>query len=285
MRYLKILSLLSPKLHAHILFFLFFKKNLYLSKDKINTLNEKIQWLKFNEYHKDIYVKCADKYLVRNYLLEKNCAEILNPLLGVYNKFEDIDFEELPSKFVLKCNHGAGFNIVVEDKKILDLSKVKLNLDRWMATDFSLNLAEPHYKKIPRKIICEDFLVNECGQFPDDYKFYCFNGVPQYVMLCQGRKNNTTKFYYFDMEWNLVPLSIDSIEAIDKEVTIEKPAGFDDMKQYAIRLAQDFKFVRIDFYLVHGKVIFGELTFTPSAGLDRDRLVATDIKLGSLLKL
>lgn len=285
MRYLKFLSLISPKLHAHILFLLVFKRKLYLSRGKVKTLNEKVQWLKFNEYHKDIYVKCADKYLVRNYLVERNCSEILNPLLGVYNCFEEINFEKLPEKFAVKCNHGAGFNIIVDDKNNLDLQSVKTKLDKWMLTDFSLNSAEPHYKNIPRKIICETFLVNELGQFPDDYKFYCFDGIPKYVMLCQGRKNNSTKFYYFDMDWNLVPLSEDSIEAINTQTKVEKPTGFDEMKEYAIKLSNGFKFVRTDLYLVNGKVVFGELTFTPSAGLDRERLQETDLKLGNLLKL
>lgn len=285
MKYLRFLSLISSKLHAQVLFLLIFKRRLFLSKNKIKTLNEKIQWLKFNEYYKDIYTKCADKYLVREYVEKKGCSEILNPLLGSYNSFEEIDFDKLPKKFALKCNHGAGFNIIVNDKSRMDLRIIKSKLDKWMQTDFSLVGAEPHYKNITRKIICEEFLVNELGEFPDDYKFYCFDGIPQYVMLCQGRKNNETKFYYFDMNWNLAPLSNDSWDAISQKIEIEKPIGFDQMKEYAYKLAANFKFVRTDFYLINGKVIFGELTFTPSAGLDRDRLLATDIKLGSLLKL
>lgn len=285
MKYLRFLSLISPKLHTKILFLFIFKRWLFLSKNKVKTLNEKIQWLKFNEYHKNIYTKCADKYLVREYVAEKGCSEILNPLIGVYKSYEDIEFDKLPEKFALKCNHGAGFNVIVDDKHKIDKEVIKSKLDKWMKTDFSLVSAEPHYKKIPRKIICEEFLVNECGQFPDDYKFYCFDGVPKYVMLCQGRKDNETKFYYFDMDWNLAPLSNDSLEAINQKIKIERPSGFDDMKKYAYKLASGFKFVRTDFYLVNGRVIFGELTFTPSAGLDRDRLVSTDIELGSLLKL
>lgn len=285
MKYLRFLSLISPKLHTKILFLFIFKRWLFLSKSKVKTLNEKIQWLKFNEYHKNIYTKCADKYLVREYVAEKGCSEILNPLIANYNNFEEIDFDKLPEKFALKCNHGAGFNIIVEDKNQLDRKNIKLKLDDWMKTDFSLFSAEPHYKSIPRKIICEEFLVNEVGQFPDDYKFYCFNGVPEYVMLCQGRKNSETKFYYFDMDWNLVPLSSDSIDAINQNINIEKPTSFDEMKRHAYKLSSDFKFVRADFYHVNGKVIFGELTFTPSAGFDRDRLKKTDLLFGNLLNL
>ncbi|UUS60877.1 ATP-grasp fold amidoligase family protein [Acinetobacter sp. YH16056_T] len=285
MKYLRFLSLISPKLHTKILFLFIFKRWLFLSKSKVKTLNEKIQWLKFNEYHKNIYTKCADKYLAREYVAEKGCSEILNPLIANYNNFEEIDFDKLPEKFALKCNHGAGFNIIVEDKNQLDRKNIKLKLDDWMKTDFSLFSAEPHYKKIPRKIICEEFLVNELGQFPDDYKFYCFDGVPKYVMLCQGRKNAETKFYYFDMDWNLAPLSNDSLDAINQNIKIEKPIAFDEMKKYAYKLSSDFKFVRTDFYHVNGKVIFGELTFTPSAGLDRDRLKKTDLLLGNLLNL
>ena len=142
-----------------------------------------------------------------------------------------------------------------------------------------------HYKEIPRKIICEKFLENEEGNFPDDYKFYCFNGRPECVMLCKGRKNGETKFYYFDLDWQLLPLSTDSINAIENNITIDKPHGYNDMLEYAKKVSKDFKFVRADFYLINSKVLFGELTFTPSAGLDTERLPQTDLLLGEMLKI
>src|SRR5690606_5563497 len=135
-------------------------------------------------------------------------------------------------------------------KDKLDISVARKKVNEWMRRDFSLSLSELHYKDIPRKIICEEFLSNEDGRFPDDYKFYCFNGVPECVMLCQGRGDGQTKFYYFDLNWNLLPLSQDSKDALKQQLEIPKPKGFEEMLSYAKTLSKEFKFVRADFYLV-----------------------------------
>lgn len=281
---LKKIAVVSPKLHTHILFYRAMNK--FLDLNNPITLNEKIQWLKFNEYtEKDIYKLCADKHLVRNYISDIGCSEILNDLIGVYDSFDEIDFNKLPNKFVLKCNHGAGYNIVVNNKDEFDQILAKEKINRWLKTDYSLVASEMHYKEISRKIMCEKFLENHEGGFPDDYKFYCFNGRPECVMLCKGRKNGETKFYYFNLDWQLLPLSTDSIEAIESNVIIDKPDGYDDMLEYAKKVSKDFQFVRADFYLVDSEVVFGELTFTPSAGLDINRLKETDVFLGKMLKI
>ena len=270
-----------PYAHTHYLYYKRFGKRLDLQDPR--DLNQKVLWLKFNEYHKDIYTKCADKYAVREYLEEKGCSELLNELHGVYNSPEEIVYADLPNRFALKCNHGAGYNIICFDKENLDTKNVSRTLRKWMRADYSKNLSEPQYKKIPRKIICEKFIDNN-GQFPDDFKFYCFDGQPEIVMLCRERKNNATKFYYFDMNWNLLPLNDTSRDALNSGEVIHKPEGFEKLKHYASILSQDFLFVRADFYLLGDKPLFGELTFTPAAGLDRDDVEANKL-LGKLLKL
>lgn len=281
---LRKIAVVSPKIHTKILFYRAMGK--FLNLKKPITLNEKIHWLKFNEHKgNDIYKVCADKYLVRNYISDIGCSEILNELIGVYDTFDEINFDQLPNKFVLKCNHGAGYNIVVSNKDNFDKDFSRKKINQWLESDYSLIASEIHYKEIPRKIICEKFLENEYGEFPDDYKFYCFNGHPQCVMLCKGRKNGETKFYYFDLDWKLIPLSTDSINAIENDIIIDKPDGYDDMLDYAKKVSRDFKFVRADFYLISSKVIFGELTFTPSAGLDKERLAQTDLLFGEMLKI
>lgn len=249
------------------------------------TLNEKIQWLKLNELHKDIYTKCADKYKVREYVKSKGCGDILNELYETYSDVREIDYNQLPQRFALKCNHGAGYNIICADKGKLDRDNTSYLLNKWMNQDFSSLSVEPQYKKIERKIICEKYIENINGGFPDDYKFYCFNGEPYTVMVCKGRESGTPKFYYFDMEWKFLPFSTDSVEALKNFYHIDKPDGFDKMIKYARELSSDFKFVRTDFYLLNGKVLFGELTFTPSAGFDTDRLEETDKDLGDKLHL
>lgn len=278
---LKISANIFPKSCAKAHYFIKFKKKLDLT-NPIN-LNEKIQWLKFNELNNDIYTLCADKYKVREYVTSKGCGEILNDLYGVYDNPQDIDYDALPERFALKCNHGAGYNIICDNKSSMDIEETNKQLNKWLRQDFSTLFIEPQYKKIERKILCEKYIENESGGFPDDYKFYCFNGKPYAVMVCKERKKGTPKFYYFDMNWNPLPFE-DTIELINKNDYPEMPDGFHKMKGYAMKLASDFKFVRADFYLLNSSVIFGELTFTPSAGLDVS-LQEADIILGNQLKL
>lgn len=278
---LKISAHMYPEFCAKTHYYIKFKKKLNLT-NPIN-FNEKIQWLKFNEFNGDIYTLCADKYKVREYVIAKGCGEILNELYGVYDDPQDIDYRALPNKFALKCNHGAGYNIICDSKASLDIEKTNKQLNKWLKQDFSTHFIEPQYKKIDRKILCEKYIENERGGFPEDYKFYCFNGKPYAVMVCMEREKGTPKFYYFDMNWNPLPFE-DTVELINTNSYPKVPEGFNRMKEYAVKLAADFKFVRADFYLLNGKVIFGELTFTPSAGLDVT-LQEADAILGSQLKL
>lgn len=272
---------LYPEFCAKTHYYIKFKKKLNLRNP--TNFNEKIQWLKFNEFSEDIYTLCADKYKVREYVAAKGCGEILNELYGVYDDPQEIDYAALPERFALKCNHGAGYNIICSDKSSLDVEKTNRQLNKWLKEDFSSLFIEPQYKKIQRKILCEKYIENERGGFPEDYKFYCFNGKPYAVMVCIGREKGTPKFYYFDMNWNPLPFE-DTVELMDKKNFPEMPDGFLKMREYAVKLASDFKFVRADFYLLNGDVIFGELTFTPSAGLDVT-LQEADAILGSQLKL
>lgn len=278
---LKVSANIFPEFYAKTHYLIRFKKKLNLRNPA--SFNEKIQWLKFNELNDDIYTMCADKYKVRDYLISKGCGDILNELYGVYDNPQDIDYDALPEKFALKCNHGAGYNIICDDKSSLDIEKTNKKLNEWLKQDYSANFVEPQYKKIDRKILCEKYIENERGGFPDDYKFYCFNGIPYAVMVCVGREKGTPKFYYFDMNWNPLPFE-DTIDLINEDHSLKMPDGFNKMKVCAIKLASSFKFVRADFYLLNGEVIFGELTFTPSAGLDVT-LQEADMFLGSQLKL
>ena len=270
-----------PKLHTQHLYRQRFGEKLDLNAPK--TLNEKVLWLKFHEYHKPIYTQCADKYRVRDFVEERGCGELLNKLYGVYTSADEIDFNTLPNQFALKCNHAAGFNIICEDKHQLDIPKVKKQLNDWLQQDFSRKLSEPQYREIPRRIICEKFIDNG-SELPDDFKFYCINGVPKVVMLCRERSSGETKFYYFDMNWHLLPFNETSREAIATSLEIPRPDGFARLTEYAKALSQGFIFVRADFYLVNNKPLFGELTFTPAGGLDRTDREA-NIEIGKMIQL
>lgn len=280
----KILTRISPKLNTDVTYYFKFHRRLDLNDPK--TLNEKILWLKFNTYWNNSLVKqCADKYCVREYIKEKKCSEILNDLIGVYESVEDIQWDSLPKSFALKLNVGCGKNIIVLNKDELNISETKKILKKWLKEkDHYLGYSEMQYKGVKPYILIEKYLGGENGELPTDYKFYCFNGKAKYVMVCIDRvKGKHAKFYYFDENWKMMPFTEDALREPNK--VISKPNGIDEAFKYAGILSSEFPFVRADFYIIHGKVYFGELTFTPSAGMDNGRLPTTDLFLGEMLLL
>lgn len=283
--FLKLLTLISPRLNTQILYHHKFGKCLDLKNPK--TSNEKVLWLKLNTYYNNpLVTQCADKYAVRQYVEDKGCGEILNELLGVWTSPDDIDFNQLPPKFVLKSNYYYHMNLICTNKSELDLVVVRKELKHWMCNNDHLVRSEMQYAAIPKKIIAERYIETEDGLSPTDYKVYCCNGEPVYVMVCIGRSNTEKpKFYYFDTQGRLQPeLTTDGLQA-PKDFQYQIPVGWAEMIQYAKKLSTPFPFVRADFYLENGKVIFGELTFTPGAGLDEGKLPYTDLLLGSLITL
>lgn len=281
----KLLTRISPRLNTQVWYRLRFGKWLDLKHPQ--TSNEKVLWLKLNTYYNNpLITQCADKYAVREYVKEKGCGEILNDLLGVWTNPDEIDFNALPNKFVLKNNYYYHMNMVVADKSKLDIEATRKELKEWLKSDGHLVRSEMQYAAIPKKIIAERFIETEDGLAPADYKIYCCNGKPTYVMVCVGREQNVKpKFYYFDTKGNLQrELTRDGLNApIDFHYEI--PEGWKEMIHYAEKLSEPFPFVRADFYLEKGKVIFGELTFTPAAGLDADKLPYTDKLLGDIISL
>lgn len=281
----KLLTRISPTLNTHIWYRRRFGKWLDLKHPK--TSNEKVLWLKLNTYYKNpLITQCADKYAVREYVKEKGCGEILNELLGVWTNPDDIDFDKLPDKFVLKNTYYFHMNLVVTDKSKLDIPATREELKRWLNNDDYLIRSEMQYANAEKKIIAERFIETEDGLAPADYKIYCCNGKPTYVMVCIGREQTVKpKFYYFDTKGNLQrELTRDGLKA-PQDFKYDIPAGWEDMMHYAEKLSAPFPFVRADFYLEKGKVIFGELTFTPAAGLDNDKLPYTDQLIGNLIEL
>lgn len=265
----KLLTLISPKLNTEFIYYRCFGKQINLKHPQ--TLNEKVMWLKLHNYNKNALVaQCADKYLVRNYVTQCGCKDILIPLCGVYDKFEDIAIDNLPQQFVIKSTYGSGMYIIVEDKNKADWSEMRKQTRQWAKSTFHLINSELQYST-PRRIIIEHFIPSSSGKQPDDYKIYCINGTPGACMVCIGReKGQHPKFYIMDKQANLLrDWSYDGLNA-PVDFVFQKPDGWDDMYKYAAMLSKPFPLVRCDFYLSKGKVYFGELTFTSSAGLDTD---------------
>lgn len=234
-----------------------------LDLKKPQTLVEKLLWLKLNRYTKDpLVIRCADKYAVRDYVKDRGCPELLNQLLGAWDRVEDIPWEQLPGKFVLKWNFGAGMNLICRDKASLDIPKAKRTLKKWKRKKVWLPHAELQYKYAPKKLICETFLEDPPGDLPD-YKVYCFHGVPQAILVMHER-GKELKTEFFDPEWN-------PLENTAKYKTVETPSPapgcLSQMMEAARILSEPFPFVRCDFYVASGRLYFGELTFTPAGGL------------------
>lgn len=229
------------------------------------TFNEKIQWLKLYD-STSIKTKLADKYRVRDWVAEKIGHDHLIPLLGVYNSFDEIDFDEMPNQFVMKANHGSGWNIVVEDKKKLDLSAAKRQFDAWMNLDYSKRIGlELHYGGIEPKIVVEEFISNGEGEL-FDYRFFCFNGEPFSIWVDVGSGTDQHRRDIYDLDWNLMPVQVNYPNLEHRKM---RPAQLEDMIEYARVLSEGFAFARVDFYAVGGTVFFGEITFTPQSGIGR----------------
>lgn len=252
-----ILSQISPVCCSRVVYFCAQRKWLHLKNPR--TLNEKFMWLKLNIYNEHPLVKrCADKYAMRGYVEEMGCPELLNPLYGVWTDADDIDFEQLPEKFVLKCNHGSGYNIICKNKKEFDVEDARKQLHAWMKEDFWKRSAELNYRGIRKVITCEKFIDGRGEELPGDYKIMCFYGEPQFILYCDGR-GQKTRYVNYDTEWNLLPINLSK-----DTKAVPRPGSLDQMLEYAKKLSAAFPAVRMDFYDDHGTPILGEMTFTPA---------------------
>ncbi len=256
----RVATVISPVLNTKMIYKASFGKKINLKKPE--TFNEKLLWLKLNRYMKNpLVIQCADKYRVREYVKECGCEDLLNELLGVWDKAEDIPWDDLPEKFALKWNYGAGMNIICSDKSKLNREEVIAKLDSWRCRRTWLSHSELQYKYIPRKIICEKYLEQKGEQVIPDYKVYCFHSEPKAVFVMHDRGVDTIKTEFFDINWN----SLENFDLFENVKTAtEKPECLEQMLDASRKLSKPFEFVRCDFYVVNGKLYFGELTFTPA---------------------
>lgn len=228
------------------------------------TFNEKLQWLKLYDRNPD-YTSMVDKYEVRNYISNKIGEEYLVPLLGVWEKFDEIDFNDLPQQFVLKCTHDSGGVIICKDKKSFNIDDARMKMNKLLKRNFYYDWREWPYKNIKPRIICEKYLVDESGTGLKDYKFFCFDGIPKAMFVATDRGIDT-RFDFYDMQFNHLPIKQHYKNSNTK---INKPNGFDEMTKLASHLSSGIPHVRVDFYDINGKVYFGELTFYHFSGFEK----------------
>lgn len=250
--------------------------------EKPESFNEKLQWLKLFDRN-PLYTKLADKYEVRDYIGEKIGRQYLIPLIGVYDTFDDIDFEQLPDKFVLKCTHDSGGVVICNNKNEFNLLEAKMKITKSLRRNYYYLSREWPYKNIRPRIICEKYMVDEIGTELKDYKFMCFNGKAKCLFVGLNRNSPTgLNVDFYDMDWNPMPFK----RHYPKSGTIiPKPKTFDKMVEFAEKLSKNIPFVRVDFYEVNGQLYFGELTFYPGSGYEEFTPEFYDYKLGGWLKL
>lgn len=232
------------------------------------TFNEKLQYLKLHD-HNPLYTLLVDKILVKKYITDNFSNVNVIPILKIYDKVEDINFDELPNRFVLKTNHDSGTFIICKDKNNFDQKKAIKKLKQRLNRKYFYLWREWPYKNIKPKVFAESYISDANNQLID-YKFYCFDGKAEFVMVCTDR-NSDVKFYYYDRQWRLQKNMSHDGKKANKSFKLDKPKNLEKMFQIAEQLSKGIKFVRLDLYNVDGKIYFGEYTFYPSAGFDTSR--------------
>lgn len=277
---MNILYGISPKKEIELMFRL--KQGYKLNLKDPQTYNEKINWIKLYYKNDDMSI-CSDKFLVRDYLEKRNCSNILNDLIWQGYNPEDIPWDSLPEKFVIKVTHGSGFNIICKNKNSLDRIATVKKLKKWLKIKYLRCYGESWYGKHQPRIIVEKYLENRDGKPLFDYKFFCFNGVPRYVYV-DTWKNGEHHINMYDIDFNLLKnVSLGYPQDLDSP--IQKPENYDKMIEISKILSKDFPHVRVDLYSVSGETYFGEMTFSKGAGFDRIKPFEFDLEMGSFLKL
>lgn len=266
-----------------------------LNLDDPKTVQEKICWLIVNESDEitALKSKCADKIRLHEYCVEKLGKDICVPILKTYDSPEDVKFDELPDKFVLKCNHGYAMNIIVDkpENTITTLKKLDLQteedcrrqLGEWLELDFGFKNRQKHYSMIKPQAYAEKFITD--GSFTlKDYKVWCCNGEPRMIQVMSDRYTSGLHCNIYDTDWNWFHLGWSAFPE-DEDNLDEKPKHLDMMLEYAKKLSADFRFVRVDFYVVNDEIFLGELTFTPDGGVFRYKDEETELYWGDQIKL
>lgn len=251
---------LPSKFYAKIHYEYHTGKKLDLENPK--EFNEKIQWYKVF-YRPQILNQLVDKYAVRSYVEEKIGSQYLNKVYGVYTKAEDIPFNSLPNKFVVKATHASGYNLIVTNKQTIDKPKTLKLFNKWLSKNQYYRMGQEWaYKDVPPRLIVEEYLKDDERNDLIDYKFYCFNGIAKFIDVHVDREEDHQQGC-FDLDFNILPFGkSNNYKSIYSD--IKKPSNLNEMVSLSETLAEKFPFVRVDFYSLNGKAIFGEMTFYPS---------------------
>lgn len=260
----------------------------YVTGKKLNlkspsSFTEKLQKLRLDVYPKSKEViRCAGRVGARQYVEEKGYGSLLIPCLGIYQNFDDIDFDSLPSSFVLKCSHASGWNEIVFDKKKWDKEASRKRFNKWLKKDYGKLTVEPHYSPIKHEIIIEKLFLED-GALPIEYKIHCFNGKAKNLYVVSGRGEDIR---YTQLYINWTPFDESQFNGWKKaDILPKKPANFDKMVKICEDLSKNFPFVRVDLYSINGAIYFSEMTFTPAKGTLRFDDPVADKIMGEWLSI
>lgn len=259
------------------------------------TFNEKLQWLKLYD-RKPIYTTMVDKYAAKEYVASLIGNEHVIPTFGVWDRFEDIDFDSLPNQFVLKCTHDSGGLVIVKDKSKFNLENARKKINQSLRRNYYNNSGEWAYKNISHRILAEKYMTDsnvERNRALDasagsllDYKLYCFQGEPRFFYIGFANIKNGEKddqLSFFDLDWNPAPFYRKDHEPLP--FSIDKPENFQEMIDIARILSQGIPFVRVDLYNIDLHIYFSEMTFSPGGGYGRFYPDEWERKLGDWIVL
>ena len=269
---------LSDKVFLKIKYKMKFNKKLDLKNPK--TFNEKLQWLKlYDRKHK--YTNMVDKYEAKKYVASIIGDEYIIPTIGIYDKFEDIDFKKLPKQFVIKCTHDSGGLIICKDKSKLNIDEVKEKINKSLNLNYYYCGREWPYKKIKPRIIIEKYMEDKETKELQDYKFLCFDGKANLIEIHRGRYKGEYTQDFYNCNWEKTEIK----QGPDFKGDIKKPTNLEKMINFSEKIANEIKHVRVDWYEVNGKLYFGEITFYDGCGFDPFDLDEYDLLLGSWIDL
>lgn len=272
--------LLPDRLYISLFYYLKMRKRLNWNNPE--TFNEKLQWLKIYD-RKEIYTTMVDKYAVKEYVASQIGEAYIIPTLGVWDSFDEIDFDSLPDQFVLKCTHDSGGLAICRDKSAFDKASAKKKIERSLKCNYYYGSREWPYKNVKPRIIAEEFLSNLDGKETVEYKIFCFNGTAKMVLVCKGQAHGSGRTNDFcDLELNRFPFT--SLNPNSEEKLV-KPEQLSEIIGVAEKLAKDIPQVRVDTYLTNGKVYFGEMTFFHNAGFCKIEPEEWDYELGRWIQL
>lgn len=276
------LSFIPDKAYLKLIYFIRFHKRLNLEEPK--TFNEKMQWLKLydrNPKYIDMVDKCSAKEFVTKIIGE----EYIIPTIGIYNSFDEINFEQLPNQFVIKCTHDSNGLIICRDKKQLNIDKAKKDINTSLYYNYYYGGREWPYKNVKPRIIIEKYMNDGKNDEINDYKCFCFNGKVEYIQVDYDRFKNHGRNEY-DRDWNYIPFTTDF--PTDKNRIIEKPKKLKLLIELVEKIVKNIgieSFVRIDMYIVKDKIYFGEITFYPGSGFLKFEPSEYDKKIGDLVNI